>query len=90
MPPLPFEYRGTAAVHRFFTAIDSHWRRIDRMVPVRANGQPAWGEYVRDPVTGGLHVTGIVVVGLAGDRICEITHFETTLAPYFGLPRTLD
>ncbi len=90
MPPLPFEYRGTAAVHRFFTAIDAHWRRIDRMVPVQANGQPAWGEYVRDPVTGGLHVTGIVVVALAGDRICEITHFETTLAPYFGLPRTLD
>jgi hypothetical protein len=30
------------------------------------------------------------VVGLAGDRIREITHFETTLAPYFGLPRTLD
>ena len=90
MPPLPFEYRGTAAVHRFFTAIDSHWRRIDRMVPVRANGQPAWGEYVRDTVTGALHITGVVVAGLAGDRICEITHFETTLAPYFGLPRTLD
>jgi RNA polymerase sigma-70 factor (TIGR02960 family) len=90
MPPLPFEYRGTAAVHRFFTAIDPHWRRIDRMVPVRANGQPAWGEYVRDTVTGTLHVTGVVVAGLAGDRICEITHFETTLAPYFGLPRTLD
>ena len=41
MPPLPFEYRGTEAVHRFFTAIDAHRRRIDRMVPVRANGQPA-------------------------------------------------
>jgi RNA polymerase sigma-70 factor (TIGR02960 family) len=90
MPPLPFEYRGTAAVHRFFTAIVSHWGRIDRMVPVRANGQPAWGEYVRDPVTGGLHIAGVVVAGLAGDRICEITHFETTLAPYFGLPRTLN
>ncbi|TMR94466.1 sigma-70 family RNA polymerase sigma factor [Nonomuraea basaltis] len=90
MPPLPFEYRGTEAVHRFFTAIDAHRRGIARMVPVRANGQPAWGEYVRDPVTGGLHVTGVLVVGFAGDRICEITHFETTLAPYFGLPRTLD
>jgi RNA polymerase sigma-70 factor (TIGR02960 family) len=90
MPPLPFEYRGVMAVHRFFTAIDSHWRRIDRMVPVQANGQPAWGEYVRDPTTGGLHITGVVVVGLAGDRIREITHFETTLAPHFGLPRTLD
>ncbi|MGN9842930.1 sigma-70 family RNA polymerase sigma factor [Nonomuraea sp. H19] len=89
MPPLPFEYRGTEAVRRFFTAIDAHRRGIARMVPVRANGQPAWGEYVRDPVTGGLHVMGVLVAGFAGDRICEITHFETTLAPYFGLPRIL-
>jgi RNA polymerase sigma-70 factor (TIGR02960 family) len=90
MPPLPFEYRGTDAIHRFFTAVYLHWREIDRLVPVRANGQPAWGEYRRDPVTGGLHITGVYVVGLAGDRICELTRFETALAPYFGLPRTLD
>jgi RNA polymerase sigma-70 factor (TIGR02960 family) len=89
MPPLPFEYRGAEEAHRFFTAIRPSWRNIDRMVPVRANGQPAWGQYLRDPVTGGLHNAGIFVVGLAGDRICEITHFETALAPYFGLPRTL-
>ncbi|HZE01499.1 MAG TPA: sigma-70 family RNA polymerase sigma factor [Pseudonocardiaceae bacterium] len=90
MPPLPFEYRGTAAVHRFFTAIHAHLGRIDRMVPVRANGQPAWGEYIRDPITGVLHLTGVIVVGLAGDRIREITRFETALAPYLSLPRTLD
>jgi len=89
MPPLPFEYHGTEAVHRFFTAIAAHRRGIARMVPVRANGQPAWGEYFRDPVTGGLYVTGVEVVALAGDRICEITRFESGLAPYFGLPRTL-
>jgi RNA polymerase sigma-70 factor (ECF subfamily) len=41
-------------------------------------------------VTGGLPVTGVIVVGFAGDRIREITHFETTLASYLGLPRTLD
>lgn len=89
MPPLPFEYRGTAAVHRFFTAIYPHWREIDRLVPVRANGQPAWGEYRRDPATGVQHVTGLYVISLAGDRVCELTRFETALAPYFGLPRTL-
>ena len=60
------------------------------MVPIRANGQPAWGEYRRDPVTGTLHVAGIEVVGLAGDRISEITRFEAALGPYFSLPRTLD
>jgi RNA polymerase sigma-70 factor (TIGR02960 family) len=90
MPPLPFEYRGTAAAHRFFTATAPHRHGIARMVPVRANGQPAWGEYFRDPVTGGLHVAGVEVVALAGDRICEITRFESTLAPYLSLPRTLD
>jgi RNA polymerase sigma-70 factor (ECF subfamily) len=90
MPPLPFEYRGTEAARRFFTAIDEHRRAIAQMVPVRANGQPAWGEYVRDPASGNLRITGILVVGLTGDRIHEMTHFETTLASHFGLPRTLD
>jgi hypothetical protein len=33
---------------------------------------------------------GIVVIGIAGDRICEITHFETAISPSFGLPRTLN
>lgn len=90
MPPAPFEYHGTEAAHRFFTAVDVHRRGTDRMVPIRANGQPGWGEYRRDPVTGLLHLAGIEVVGLAGDRICEITRFENTVAPYFGLPRTLE
>lgn len=89
MPPLPFEYRGTAAVHAFFAATAVHRLAIARMVPVRANGQPAWGEYRRDSTTGGLHLMGLEVIGLAGDRICEITRFETTIAPHFGLPRTL-
>jgi RNA polymerase sigma-70 factor (ECF subfamily) len=89
MPPLPFEYRGTAAVHRFFTATAPHRRQIARLVPVRANGQPAWGEYRGDPATGGLHLNGVEVITLAGDRISEITRFETSVAPHFGLPRSL-
>ena len=64
MPPLPFEYRGTAAVHAFFVATAPHRRGIAQLVPVRANGQPAWGEYRRDPTTGGLHLMGIEVIGL--------------------------
>jgi RNA polymerase sigma-70 factor (ECF subfamily) len=90
MPPLPFEYRGTVAVRRFFTAIYPHWSEIDRLVPVRANGQPAWGEYRRDPINRCLRVTGVYVIALSGDRISEMTRFETALAPYFGLPRSLD
>ena len=89
MPPAPFEYHGRAAAHGFFTAVDAHRRETDRLIPTRANGQPAWGEYRRDPVTGVSRLAGIKVVGLAGDRIHEITRFEATVAPYFGLPRTL-
>ena len=89
MPPLPFEYRGIAAAREFLTTIEAHRNNVARMVPTRANGHPAWGEYVADPVTGGLHLTGIVVVALAGDRICEITHFESALGASLGLPRTL-
>ncbi|MFC1402128.1 MULTISPECIES: RNA polymerase subunit sigma-70 [Streptacidiphilus] len=90
MPPLPFEYRGTDAIRRFFSALDAHRRGIARMLPVRANRQPGWGEYRRDRTTGRLHLTGIETVALAGDRIREITRFDTATAPYFGLPRSLD
>jgi RNA polymerase sigma-70 factor (TIGR02960 family) len=90
MPPLPFEYRGSEAVHGFLTAVFAHRSPLGRVVPVRANGQPAWGAYTRNSCTGVLHLTGIYVIGLAGAAICEMTRFETTLAPYFCLPRTLD
>jgi hypothetical protein len=89
MPPLPFEYVGPAAAHRFFSAIDAHRRQITRLVPAAANRQPAWGEYLRDPVTGDLENVGIVTVALSGDRIREITHFEADLARSLGLPPTL-
>jgi RNA polymerase sigma-70 factor (TIGR02960 family) len=89
MPPLPFEYVGPAAAHRFFSAIDDHRRQITRLVPVAANGQHAWGEYLRDPATGALENVGILTIALSGDRVCEITHFEADLARSLGLPRTL-
>lgn len=90
MPPLPFEYHGREAARRFLDAIGSHRTTLARMVPVRANRQPAWGEYVRDPATGGLHLVGVLVTVVSGGLICELTHFEVTVASSFGLPRTLD
>jgi RNA polymerase sigma-70 factor (ECF subfamily) len=60
------------------------------MVPVRANRQPGWGEYVRDPATGGLRLVGVLVAVVSGERIRELVHFETGVAASFGLPRTLD
>jgi RNA polymerase sigma-70 factor (TIGR02960 family) len=90
MPPLPFEYHGTEDVRRFFTATKAHLRGNVRLVPVGANGQPAWGEYVRDTTTGRLHLTGVLVLAAGVHGISELTHFGNDVAPSFGLPRLLD
>ena len=87
MPPMPFEYEGRDAVARFFASIFGAGRRFD-LVPTRANGQPAFGTYLRTP-EGISHGVGLIVVTLAGDRICAMTRFENTVLPSFGLPRSL-
>ncbi|NBH04924.1 RNA polymerase subunit sigma-70 [Amycolatopsis sp. SID8362] len=89
MPPLPFEYRGPESAGRFFTAAYGQGCTISRLIPTRANGQPAWGEYSSDPRTDLLRCTGVLVATCTTGGISELTHFETTVAPYFGLPRTL-
>jgi RNA polymerase sigma-70 factor (ECF subfamily) len=90
MPPLPFEYCGLPAVARVFAvsaAQDPPPRR--RLVPTRANRQPAFGLYVEDPGSGRFRATGVWVLTVAGDRIVELTRFETSVLPLFGMPRTL-
>jgi RNA polymerase sigma-70 factor (TIGR02960 family) len=89
MPPMPYEYHGHADAIRFFTAIVHPDRRHLRTVPTRANGGPALGAYALDPATGTFRGIGIFVLVLAGDRICEITRFETGVMASFGLPRIL-
>jgi RNA polymerase sigma-70 factor (ECF subfamily) len=90
MPPLPFEYHGPDAARAFFSAIEGHRSTIERMVPVAANRQPAWGEYVRDRVAGGLHLVGLLVIRVRDGKVDDIIHFDTTAASRLGLPRTLD
>jgi len=57
--------------------------------PSRANGQPAFGAYLRAPTGGIRHGTGLFVLTLAGDRICALTRFDSSVLPSFGLPRLL-
>ena len=87
MPPMPFEYEGRDVVARFFARIFDSGRRFD-LVPTRANGQPAFGAYLRAP-TGIRHGIGLFVLTLAGDRIRALTRFEQGLLSRFGLPRSL-
>jgi RNA polymerase sigma-70 factor (TIGR02960 family) len=89
MPPLPLEYHGRDAVGHFFATVGfRHGRRYD-LVPTRANGQPAFGVYLRSPSGGIRHAIGLDVVTLRGDRIRAITHFDASVLPAFGLPRSL-
>lgn len=87
MPPLPLEYLGRELAGRFFTAV---WRgRQYRLIATRANGQPAFGVYVRDAHAGVMRANGLLVTTLAGPEICALTRFDNSVLPGFGLPRTL-
>ena len=87
MPPLPLEYEGRDIVARFCASMFDAGRRFD-LVPTRANGQPAFGAYVR-AADGVSHGAGLYVLTLTGDRICAMTRFENSVLPSFGLPRSL-
>jgi hypothetical protein len=87
MPPMPFEYEGRAVAARFCAGIFGAGRRFD-LVQTRANGQPAFGAYLRGP-DGVSHGIGLYVLALTGDRICAMTRFENTMLPSFGLPRSV-
>src|SRR5919206_4678175 len=67
MPPFPLEYQGRDAVARFYASIFDSGRRFD-LVPTRANGQPAFGAYLRAH-NGIRHGTGLLVLTLTGDRV---------------------
>src|SRR5881394_3004901 len=87
MPPEPFGYEGRELVARYCARQFGAGRRFD-LVPTRANGQPAFGAYLRLPA-GIRHATGFYVLTLAGDRIRAMTRFEASVLPWFGLPRSL-
>jgi RNA polymerase sigma-70 factor (TIGR02960 family) len=87
MPPVPLEYHGIEDVTRFYARVIRRDRTYD-LVPTRANGQPAFGAYLR-AATGVRHGTGLLVLTLAGDRISAVTRFDTGVLPSFGLPRSL-
>ena len=89
MPPVPLEYQGRELARRFFSRVAFRPGRRFLLVPTRANGQPAFGVYLRDPLTGVGHASGLVVITLAGDRVSAITRFESAVLSRFGLPRTM-
>jgi RNA polymerase sigma-70 factor (TIGR02960 family) len=90
MPPVPLHYQGREQAARFLAATAFRPGRSARLVPTRANGQPAFGVYIRDPHAPIAHANGILVLTLAGRQISAMTAFPGTSAlRLFGLSRTL-
>jgi RNA polymerase sigma-70 factor (ECF subfamily) len=89
MPPVPLEYQGRDLAARFHSSVTFRQGRRYRMVPTRANGELAFGAYLRDAAGGPSHAMGLLVFTLTGTRICAITRFDNSVLPRFGLPRTL-
>jgi RNA polymerase sigma-70 factor (ECF subfamily) len=86
MPPALLAYRGRDAIGTFFATVPAGGDLTAiRLIPIRANGQPAVAAYVRDGATARAY--GIMVLTVRAGLIGEITGFaDPSLFPLFGLP----
>ncbi len=91
MPPEPVEYQGHEAIAMFLGERVLAWgARRPRLVPTRANGQPAFAYYLGDSTCPIGRWYGLLVLTLEGDQIAGLTRFgDSGVLPHFGLPRTL-
>jgi RNA polymerase sigma-70 factor (ECF subfamily) len=90
MPPLPLWLRGHDDILAWMAGTGCGCRG-SRLVPVTANGMPAFGQY-RPSVTGSGHDPwALIVLELSAGRIAAVNNFLDTarLFPLFGLPPRL-
>jgi RNA polymerase sigma-70 factor, ECF subfamily len=87
MPPYPSWYHGRDAVGAFLAARPLSARVRWRLVPTRANGQPAFGHYMWDDAAGFFTPHGISVLTVRGGQIADLTIFRIAdTVRRFGLP----
>lgn len=86
MPPYAMWLRGSADISRFMLGPGGGCRG-SRLIPIAANGSPAFGHYKPDP-EGGHQPWAIQVIEVSGPRIAGIHSFldADRLFPAFGLP----
>jgi RNA polymerase sigma-70 factor, ECF subfamily len=90
MPPYAMWVQGAADITTWMVQPAPSTCRGSRLIPVRANGHPAFGQYKPDP-EGGLTPWALQVLEITGERIARMTFFLDTAAlfPSFGLPAHL-
>ena len=99
MPPSPSWYRGRAAIGTFVAAtifadkaamFPGEGRGRWRLLPARANTQPAFAMYQRDALSGGYRAFGLQVLTLDGNHLAEVANFiNPALVSLFGRPAEL-
>ncbi len=90
MPPEPYEYQGPAAIGAFLHDRAGRRGAPLRLIPTRANRQPAFGCYLRPAHAEIARPYGMLVLTIDGARVSAITWFmDTSLFARFGLPRAL-
>ena len=90
MPPRATWFRGREAVVQFLGSVPMGQGYRWRMIPIRANGQLAFGHYIWREKRGAFAADAIDVLTLDGDRIAEIDLFRDPEAfARFGLPEEL-
>jgi RNA polymerase sigma-70 factor, ECF subfamily len=89
MPPYELWLRGREDVRGWFLGTGKHCRG-SRLVPIMANGVPAFGQYRPSGPGGSYEPWALQVIETSGDRIIAINSFLDTarLFPLFGLPVT--
>jgi len=87
MPPFPLWVQGRLAVAEFMLGTGSQCRD-SKLVPVGANGMPAFGHYKPSDEPGLWLPWSITVLELDGGQIAGLNYFLDTpkLFPLFGLP----
>ena len=91
MPPEPGEYQGLAAIGHFMArGFAERWEHAHRLIHTRANCQPAFVHYAKDPHADVGRAVSLFVLTLDGDHISHLTRFHAGGAlSHFGLPRTI-
>jgi RNA polymerase sigma-70 factor, ECF subfamily len=87
MPPLEMWVQGATAITEFMLQPGPSTCAGSLLVPVRANGVRAWGQYKPDPEHGGYTPWALQVHEVAGGQFRQLTFFLDTerLFPLFGL-----
>jgi RNA polymerase sigma-70 factor (ECF subfamily) len=92
MPPVPGWYRGRAAIRAFISGsiLSGAARGRWRLLPTRANGQPAFGLYRHNEARPGYTAFAIQVLTLASGLVADATTFGfPQLFRRFGLPEEI-